>query len=229
MTDPKQASLTWDVKELAAQEERWSLFAKMLAADGHDNQAATSHQLNRQFRGVDFRGKRVLDVGSGKGLMTVFAALNGAERVVSMEPELEGSRSQSAGILRNRIEVLGLKNVEILPEDFNTWEAKDGAYDIILSFQSLEHLYESPHHAMYHGATHGQCVRITSKMRSHLTDHGLVVATNACRYGLFSLLRTCRIKRPWDRKLTNINWRIHQNPRVWRRLFIEGGFSVSSQ
>ncbi|HUT89244.1 MAG TPA: class I SAM-dependent methyltransferase [Thermoguttaceae bacterium] len=225
MTNPKEPSVTFDIQKLAGQEKAWSLFAEMLAVDGHDNLKAASHGLARQFRGVDFRGKRVLDIGSGKGLMTVFAALSGAEHVVSMEPELQGSRSEVAQILQGRIERLALENVTVLPEDFNAWDPKGETFDIILSFQSLEHLDESPHHALFHSQTHERCVRITSRMRSLLNDGGLAVVTNACRYGLFALLRPYGIKRPWDRKVTNINWRIHQNPRVWRHLFVEGGFS----
>src|SRR5262245_8290524 len=95
-----------------------------MAADGHDNLPATSYDLTRTFQGIDFKGKRVLDVGAGKGLMSLFAALSGAERVVSIEPEMAGARRQVLATLRTRIHDLALDNTEVLTEDFNTWDAR---------------------------------------------------------------------------------------------------------
>lgn len=50
------------------------------------------------FGYFDFKGKRVLDVGGGAGLLSFWSLLNGASSAVLLEPELEGSTS---GIISN--------------------------------------------------------------------------------------------------------------------------------
>src|SRR5690242_7361283 len=45
------------------------------------------------FRDVPLRGARVLDVGGGTGLFTMYAAAMGASEVVCLEPEAEGGSS----------------------------------------------------------------------------------------------------------------------------------------
>ena len=52
----------------------------MLARDGHANPAAFSYATNQLFRGVDLQGKRILEIGSGRGLMALLMGLHGAAR-----------------------------------------------------------------------------------------------------------------------------------------------------
>ena len=39
------------------------------------------------FRNADFTGRRVLDVGGGSGIMTLYAAASGASTAVCLEPQ----------------------------------------------------------------------------------------------------------------------------------------------
>ena len=47
--------------------------------------------IKNVFNGIDFRGKRVLDIGGGNGVFSFYAASSGAECVICLEPEDEGS------------------------------------------------------------------------------------------------------------------------------------------
>ena len=42
------------------------------------------------FKGIDFKGKSLIDIGGGSGLFGYYAALKGASKVVIMEPEFDG-------------------------------------------------------------------------------------------------------------------------------------------
>ena len=215
-----------DIEKLAERKQAWRLYSEMLVADGHDNMKATSYGLAHTFQGLDFAGKRVLDIGSGKGLMTLFAALNQAETVVSMEPELEGSRSKVLQTQQERIEQLGLTNVSLLSRDFNAWDPQAQQFNVILSFSSINHIHESAHHALRHDETYQRYIEIARKMHSLLKPEGVAVVADACRWGFFSMLRNWGVRRPWSwNKPININWRIHQNPRVWKKIFLAAGFS----
>ncbi len=43
--------------------------------------------LNTLFKGIDFENKRVLDIGGGRGLLSLYAACKGAREVICLEPE----------------------------------------------------------------------------------------------------------------------------------------------
>ena len=43
--------------------------------------------IKNVFNGIDFAGKRVLDIGGGNGVFSFYAASSGAEYVICLEPE----------------------------------------------------------------------------------------------------------------------------------------------
>ena len=67
-------------------------YVAMLARDGHDNPPAFAHALEDMFRGIDFTGRRVLEIGSSRGLLAIYMGMRGAQ-VLSMEPEMAGASS----------------------------------------------------------------------------------------------------------------------------------------
>jgi len=142
-----------------------------------------------------------------------------------MEPELDGSSSNVIETQLNRIKELKLNTVHLVSHDFNTWDPDGEKFDIIMSVASINHLYEVPFNASSHPETNSRYTEITTKMHSLLNPGGMAIITDACRYGFFFFAKSVGIHRPWNwNKKTNINWRVHQNPGVWRSLFLQGGF-----
>lgn len=200
-------------------------YFQFLREDGHHNFEAFCHKMRRVFNGVDFRNKRVLDVGSGRGLMTLLAAIEGAKKVVSMEPEMDGSTCSVCNMQRARVEKLGFKNIEIYAEDFNEFKFRPNSFDIILSFASINHLYESPHHALKDKDTYERYIQTAKKMKEMLDKGGVAIITDACRSGLFLWLKKLGVNRPWTpKKKMSVDFRYHQNPSVWKKIFMEAGF-----
>src|ERR1700724_1539348 len=56
----------------------------------YSNRRNLQRHLYYLFDGIELRNKRVLDVGGGAGLLTVYAAVRGAE-AVCVEPEAAGA------------------------------------------------------------------------------------------------------------------------------------------
>jgi SAM-dependent methyltransferase len=200
-------------------------YVAMLSRDGHGNPPAFAHALQNVFRGIDFRGKRVLEIGSGRGLLAMYIGMRGAAEVLSMEPELVGATSGVIAEQRARLETLGLQNVVVVPADFNTWDPGAARFDVIVSRASINHLHESAHHAEHHEPTWNGYVGVARRIHGMLSPNGQFVATDACRYAFFTGLRRLGVRRPWNRKRSGVDWRHHQNPGTWIKIFRHAGFS----
>jgi SAM-dependent methyltransferase len=204
------------------------VYTQFLAKDNHHKPEAFDYAMQRMFAGVTLRGARVLEIGSGRGLLAIWMAQQGAARVVSMEPEMVGATSGVVAEQRRRVAALGLEGVvEVVVADFNTWQAGE-QFDVIVSRASLNHLYASDQHAAYHLPTWAGYVTVANRIGALLAPGGVFVATDACRYSLFGLLRRFGIRRPWNRKRSGVDWRHHQTPATWQRIFRAAGFASSA-
>jgi SAM-dependent methyltransferase len=212
------------VEKPAVPSERLQSYARMLREDGHDNLSGFLHEAAHLFEHVPLAGRTALEVGSGKGLMTLYAAMNGAAHVVSMEPEMVGSRSGMISLQQRRLAELGLTSVEFLPEDFNAWNPAGRTFDVVLSRAAINHLYPSDRHALRDRQTFEGYLAVMRKFHQIVAPGGAVILTDACRYAFFTATRDLGVRRPWDRSKTGINWRHHQNPGTWKRLMVEAGF-----
>jgi len=197
---------------------------KFRAEDGHGNPPGYRYYLKRLFGTVDLRGKRVLEVGSGRGLISLHCGLSGASRVVSIEPEMEGSTSGVIETQRRRIDELGLDNVELRRADFNDFNFGAEKFDVIVMVAVLNHLYETPFNASKDHQVFNKYVKIAKQLYSLLNPRGVVIATDACRYCLWTLLRRVGLPKQYCLSHRTINWKIHQQPSVWRSIFLEAGF-----
>ncbi|TWU55687.1 class I SAM-dependent methyltransferase [Rubripirellula reticaptiva] len=195
------------------------------ADDGHENPKRYRRYLRQLFGDVDLKGLRILEIGSGKGLISLHCGLAGAKHVISVEPEMEGSTSGVIAIQKERIKSLSLENVELRQQDFNSLDVAGGSIDLIVMIAVLNHLHETPHNASRNADAFDKYVAIAKKLHSLLDEGGSVVATDACRYCLWTQLRRVGWPRKWCLTQRTIDWKIHQQPAVWEKIFLAAGFS----
>lgn len=204
------------------------LFLEYLKQDGHQNDIAFFFYLSYLFQNIDLKSKRILEIGSGKGIMSIFVGLSGAREVVSLEPEMDGSTNKSSELQQKRIKALELENVNLINKDFESFVVnyQDTEFDYIFSFQSINHIFETEKKLTRHSREWHTYLDIGKKIRKLLVEDGIAIISDACRSGFFYKLKKVGINRPWrPNKRSNVNWKVHQNPDIWQNLFLQAGFS----
>jgi SAM-dependent methyltransferase len=171
------------------------------------------------FRGVELRGRTVLDVGAGEGITSFYAACAGAARIVSLEPEAAGSRSGARERFDRIRARLGAHNVELQAKTLQDFDAGGERYDVLLSMASINHLDEDA------------CIRLQSdpeararyaELLSKLADLAApgadLIVCDASRYNFFARIGRTNPLTP------TIEWEKHQAPEFWAQLLEQAGF-----
>ena len=171
------------------------------------------------FAGIDFNDKKVLDIGGGFGLFSFYMACRGAKKVICLEPEADGSSSGVTDKFQKLNTLLGKKNVELKAEGFQTFNAGDETYDVILLHNSINHLDET---ACINLLTEPEAKtvykQLFSKIYSLLNRGALLIICDCSRYNFFSLVG---IRNPFA---STIEWHKHQAPKTWANMLIKEGF-----
>jgi len=175
--------------------------------------------LNELFRGVEFNEKNILDIGAGTGIYSCFMAINGAKEIVSLEPELEGSGSDSSKKFENLKNNLGLNNVFLKPLTFQSFDGEGKKFDVILLHHSINHLDEKACIDLKKSDEAKEIYKnIFEKLYSISSDQARIIIADCSSKNLFSLLK---VKNPLA---PSIEWHKHQPSDEWIKLMKKTGF-----
>lgn len=172
------------------------------------------------FDDVSFAGKAVLDIGAGNGLMGVYAACAGAEGVICLEPEAEGSRSgMTSGFEQLRGALAIGARVEMLNETFQAFDPAGRRFDVVILHNSVNHLDEPACTRLLEdeGAV-ATYLGLFRRIADLCTPGARLIITDCSRYNLFGLLGR---RSPFARSIT---WTLHQSPEFWAGLLGRSGF-----
>lgn len=116
---------------------------KMSFGTGHH---ATTYMMLQTMRGLDLRGKRVLDFGTGTGVLAILAERLGAGSVVAIDNDhwsIENATENVAANGCNHIQVLKRDKTADVPETFDVILANINKHVIISELTALtQHLAE---------------------------------------------------------------------------------------
>ena len=96
---------------------------KMSFGTGHH---ATTYMMIEAMRGIDMRGKRVLDFGTGTGVLAILAERLGAAGVVAIDNDDWSIENALENVANN-----GCRRIEVLKKD--TVATVEGPFDVILA------------------------------------------------------------------------------------------------
>ena len=164
--------------------------------------------------------EKALDIGGGAGLLSLYIASQGADEVVLLEPEGEGSTSAITDLFRRLQErVPNGERVELRNQIFQEYDPGDDKFDLIVCANAINHLNEPA------------CVDLQTNRESYetymgyfrrlfdmMTPGGRVVISDCSSRNLFRRLGMTNPLMP------TIEWEKHQPPRQWVSMFQEAGF-----
>lgn len=175
--------------------------------------------MDTLFRGIDFRNKRVLDIGGGWGLLSFCASYRGAREVLCLEPEAEGSSAGVIETFHKLSKLLECDNVKLESVTFQAYEPGGSSFDIIILYNSINHLDEAACiNLLKDDASKVIYKEIFLRLHSLLNTGGKLIICDCSRYNFFNLLK---IRNPFG---PTIEWHKHQSPEVWAGLSGDVGF-----
>lgn len=176
-------------------------------------------RLRNLFNGIDFAGKNFLEIGCGAGVYSFYVAIKGANKVVCLEPEAQGSKLGIIKKFKDFQNQLNINNISLLPTTFQDYNANNIKYDIILLYNSINHLDENACIHLSEGNKFKEkYLEIFDKLYNISNKGAKLIICDCSRYNLFSLLK---IKGPFTR---DIEWFKHWSPNTWLVLLKEVGY-----
>ena len=119
-------------------------FSDAMIKEGmYSNKWNLNRFLHFFFGNLDLKGKQILDIGGGSGLLTFFAAAGGAN-VICLEPEGDGSSRGMHDRFRNVEQILRpLKgSAELIPMTFQQYNNNQESFDLLVLGNSINHIDE---------------------------------------------------------------------------------------
>ena len=172
------------------------------------------------FSGIPLPGAHVLEVGCGTGAWSLWAALHGADRVVAIEPEADGSTADTLDIFRHTIGALGLGDKIVATEHYlHELPRQEQPFDVVVMYDVINHLDEEAVVRLHHDrAARDRYTSLFRDLRRRMQPGGWLIVADCARDNVWNQLGQ---KSPFARP---IEWHKHQNPRVWIEILESAGF-----
>jgi SAM-dependent methyltransferase len=169
--------------------------------------------LKTLFKGIDLTGKRVLDIGGGFGLHSFYAGCLGAEEVICLEPEIEGSSALVIEKYKRLQNQLNMNNVMLKTETFQDFNNDGKLFDLILSHYSINHLDESACITLLENEeSKNKYKSIAVKLSSMAKQGATIIVCDCSNHNFFAHLG---IKNPFA---PTISWNLHHAPEIWIKI-----------
>ena len=180
-----------------------------------------ARKAQQLFVDIDFHNKTMLEIGCGKGMLCLWAALHGARHVVGLEPLAEGAydSSECHNAFRTMAQQLDLPQARILPQTVQGFDCPDNYFDVVLSIASINHLDEKSCIALGKSAdAEKEYKNIFRNIARMMKPGGKLIVIDAARRNFFGDLG---LRNPMS---PNIEWFKHQQPAYWAKLLNDCGF-----
>lgn len=180
-------------------------------------------RLAHQVFGTDnLQGRSVLEIGCGKGVFCLWAAMHGASRVVGLEPMSDGfyDKNNFRHTFMTLASELGVNGVSMETCTLQQYTAPEASFDYVLSVASINHLDEPACIDLHqNGASRHTYIEVFTALRRLMKPGGELVILDSSRRNLFGDMG---LKSPFQ---PQIEWHKHQPPEIWVKILKTAGFA----
>jgi SAM-dependent methyltransferase len=176
------------------------------------------------FGQVPLEGRRILDIGGGIGLLSIYAVCRGARAAVCLEPESDGVQTSNSGSRFAALcDSLGIREAEFAPLTLQDYlRSRPDSFDVVCSCNSINHLNEQACISIRKDpVARDSYIQIFRDISAMMTQGGDLIVTDCSPRNLYPHLG---ISNPFA---PTIEWHKHQTPETWASLLEEAGFADS--
>ena len=188
--------------------------------------AVLDHRCRQLFGHVgNLEGGAMLEIGGGEGLFSLWALAHGVEKVIILEPEAAGSRTGVGETMISHREALNIKEEQLtlIPLTLQEYEGKRGAFNLVLSYSSINHLDERACILLNQSKKAWNIYsKLLEKVFNLIQTGGYFIISDSGPLNLWNFLR---LRSPFS---PTIEWKKHQEPTIWKQLLNELGFEFVS-
>ena len=177
------------------------------------------HQCRVTFDGVNLSGKALLEIGAGDGVMSAYAVVHGARRVVALEPEAAGSTKGSISSIQQIAQRLGAEIMAVHATTLQEYPPSEEKFDIVLLHDSVNHLDEADCMKLHYDQPARQRYSELFQKIASMMHPGKLLLLSDCSRGNF--YDKIGMSNPF---VPQIEWEKHQSPKVWMKLLRPLGF-----
>lgn len=193
-------------------------FNELYEKNNPDSVQNFEFHFRQQFQGIDFENKKILEIGCGKGFLSLYIAcfMKPAEVIALDEDEGEGSDLNVLDMVTQNIKLLELDNIKIVKNDVMNY-FNDSYFDIIISNNALHHVCE--HGLLKHDIrARLKYIKIFEHIRQLLAPNGVLTIFEYSRKSIWKHLPGKRFK--------EIEWSLHPTRDEWLNVLKSSGYKV---
>jgi|GEM_PF-409441 len=178
--------------------------------------------MQQLFEGIEFSDKRVLDIGGGFGMASLFAAALGAREVICLEPGSAGSSQVTQFGLRSAARSEVTRRIDFLDATLQAYlQTEPVPFDVIISNNSINHLDEPACVRLLEPEGRKTYQDIFKAIRQITQPGGRFIVSDCCRH---NALEQFGVRNPLRR---SIEWEKHWQPNQWVELIEAAGFDAT--
>ena len=173
------------------------------------------------FKWVDLKNKRLLDIGGGNGLASIWSLTSGGcKEAIVIDPFDKGSNSLMFEQFKKMKQASGVDDrLQLhngIPRDLS---GKVGIFDIVLMHNSVNHINEKMVSLLkFSEQARNTFMQEFKLIRSRIALNGILIVSDCSNRNFFGDIG---IKNPIA---PTINWAFHQTPAVWSAIIESSGF-----
>lgn len=187
-----------------------------------DRWAAVRHRAREVFDGLDLRGKRVLDVGAGIGVYSLYMTrVLGAREAIALEPSAGiGGHTDITQRMRDRLAGIDDARVTLVEQTFQDYQP-DGPFDAVVLLNSINHLHETRAALSDDPPAMAAFGDVFARLHATLAPGGALLINELDRRCLERYTSRLGVPRFFTR---GIDYDLHQAPETWADLARAAGF-----